>query len=44
EAGDTLPGTAKVKLMWALANLDDPTAAMGEDVAGELQRRSVPWT
>jgi glutamyl-tRNA(Gln) amidotransferase subunit D len=44
EAGDTLPGTAKVKLMWALANLDDPEAAMGENVAGELQERSVPWT
>jgi glutamyl-tRNA(Gln) amidotransferase subunit D len=44
EAGDTLPGTAKVKLMWALANHDDPAAAMREDVAGELQERSVPWT
>jgi glutamyl-tRNA(Gln) amidotransferase subunit D len=44
EAGDTLPGTAKVKLMWALANLDDPEAAMGENLAGELQQRSVPWT
>jgi glutamyl-tRNA(Gln) amidotransferase subunit D len=44
EAGDTLPGTAKVKLMWALANHDDPAAAMGEDLVGELQERSVPWT
>ena len=44
EAGDTLPGTAKVKLMWALANLDDPAAAMRRPVAGELQERSVPWT
>jgi glutamyl-tRNA(Gln) amidotransferase subunit D len=44
EAGDTLPGTAKVKLMWALANHDDPAAAMGEDHVGELQDRSVPWT
>jgi glutamyl-tRNA(Gln) amidotransferase subunit D len=44
EAGDTLPGTAKVKLMWALANLDDPAGAMGENLAGELQERSVPWT
>jgi glutamyl-tRNA(Gln) amidotransferase subunit D len=44
EAGDTLPGTAKVKLMWALANRDDPAAAMRADVAGELQTRSVPWT
>jgi glutamyl-tRNA(Gln) amidotransferase subunit D len=44
EAGDTLPGTAKVKLMWALAHLDDPAAAMGRSLAGELQARSVPWT
>jgi glutamyl-tRNA(Gln) amidotransferase subunit D len=44
EAGDTLPGTAKVKLMWAVANLDDPAAAMGRSLAGELQERSVPWT
>ncbi|ELZ32833.1 glutamyl-tRNA(Gln) amidotransferase subunit D [Halogeometricum pallidum JCM 14848] len=43
EAGDTLPGTAKVKLMWALANLEDPAGAMGRDLAGELQERSVPW-
>jgi glutamyl-tRNA(Gln) amidotransferase subunit D len=44
EAGDTLPGTAKVKLMWALANADEPAEAMTEDLAGELQARSVPWT
>jgi glutamyl-tRNA(Gln) amidotransferase subunit D len=44
EAGDTLPGTAKVKLMWALANHPDPASAMGEDLVGELQTRSVPWT
>ncbi|MFB6250877.1 MAG: Glu-tRNA(Gln) amidotransferase subunit GatD [Halobellus sp.] len=44
EAGDTLPGTAKVKLMWALANHDDPEAAMKRSLAGELQQRSVPWT
>jgi glutamyl-tRNA(Gln) amidotransferase subunit D len=43
ECGDTLPGTAKVKLMWALANHDDPRAAMGENLVGELQERSVPW-
>ena len=43
EAGDTLPGTAKVKLMWALANHPEPTAAMREDLVGELQERSVPW-
>ncbi|MFA1612008.1 Glu-tRNA(Gln) amidotransferase subunit GatD [Halobellus rubicundus] len=44
EAGDTLPGTAKVKLMWALANRDDPETAMRRSLAGELQERSVPWT
>jgi glutamyl-tRNA(Gln) amidotransferase subunit D len=38
-----LPGTAKVKLMWALANADDPADAMRRDLAGELQRRSTPW-
>jgi glutamyl-tRNA(Gln) amidotransferase subunit D len=43
EAGDTLPGTAKVKLMWALANHDAPTEVMGENLVGELQERSVPW-
>jgi len=44
EAGDTLPGTATVKLMWALANREDPAAAMGESLSGELTERSVPWT
>ncbi|MFB6108186.1 MAG: Glu-tRNA(Gln) amidotransferase subunit GatD [Haloplanus sp.] len=44
EAGDTLPETATVKLMWALANVGDPADAMGESLAGELQARSVPWT
>ena len=43
EAGDTLPGTAKVKLMWALANAEDVEAAMGTSLAGEIQTRSVPW-
>ncbi len=43
ECGDTLPGTAKVKLMWALENHDNPKEAMGEDLVGELQERSVPW-
>ncbi|QCC58348.1 Glu-tRNA(Gln) amidotransferase subunit GatD [Natrinema thermotolerans] len=43
EAGDTLPGTAKVKLMWALANSDDVAEAMGTSLAGEIQERSVPW-
>jgi glutamyl-tRNA(Gln) amidotransferase subunit D len=44
EGEDTLPGTAKVKLMWVLANRDDPAAAMGESLAGEVTDRSVPWT
>ncbi|QLG26178.1 Glu-tRNA(Gln) amidotransferase subunit GatD [Halorarum halophilum] len=43
EAGDTLPGTAKVKLMWALANVEDPADAMGRDLAGELTEESRPW-
>jgi glutamyl-tRNA(Gln) amidotransferase subunit D len=43
EAGDTLPGTAKVKLMWALANAENPRTAMRESLAGELTERSVPW-
>ncbi|ELY88806.1 Glu-tRNA(Gln) amidotransferase subunit GatD [Natrialba taiwanensis] len=43
EAGDTLPGTAKVKLMWALANEASAEEAMQTSLAGELQERSVPW-
>ncbi|WP_436347181.1 Glu-tRNA(Gln) amidotransferase subunit GatD [Natronorubrum sp. FCH18a] len=43
EAGDTLPGTAKVKLMWALEHSDDVEEAMGTSLAGEMQERSVPW-
>ncbi|MFC6903939.1 Glu-tRNA(Gln) amidotransferase subunit GatD [Halalkalicoccus tibetensis] len=46
EAGDTLPGTAKVKLMWALANAGSATEAeelLRESIAGELTERSVPW-
>ncbi|WP_138007155.1 Glu-tRNA(Gln) amidotransferase subunit GatD [Halalkalirubrum salinum] len=47
EAGDTLAGTAKVKLMWALANLaGEQTAvrdAMRSDLAGELTEESQPW-
>jgi len=43
EAGDTLPETAKVKLMWALANSETPEDLMQRDVAGELTQRSVPW-
>ncbi|MFB6162690.1 MAG: Glu-tRNA(Gln) amidotransferase subunit GatD [Halococcoides sp.] len=44
EAGDTLPETATVKLMWALANRADVPATMEESVAGERTERSVPWT
>ena len=43
EAGDTLPGTAKVKLMWALANSSDPAEAMRRNLAGELTEESRPW-
>jgi glutamyl-tRNA(Gln) amidotransferase subunit D len=46
EAGDTLPGTAKVKLMWALANCDDEASVaelMRRDLAGELTEESQPW-
>jgi len=43
EGEDVLPGTAKVKLMWVLANRDDPATAMAEDLAGEINERSVPW-
>ncbi len=43
EAGDTLPGTAKVKLMWTLANTGDPADAMRRNVAGELTEESRPW-
>ncbi|WP_265110117.1 Glu-tRNA(Gln) amidotransferase subunit GatD [Halosolutus halophilus] len=43
EAGDTLPGTAKGKLMWALENAEDVEEAMGTSLAGELRERSVPW-
>ncbi|MEY7850529.1 Glu-tRNA(Gln) amidotransferase subunit GatD [Natrarchaeobius sp. A-rgal3] len=43
EAGDTLPGTAKVKLMWTLANAEDVEEAMQTSLAGEIQERSVPW-
>jgi glutamyl-tRNA(Gln) amidotransferase subunit D len=44
EGEDMLPGTAKVKLMWALANTGDAAATMRESLAGEIQVRSVPWT
>ena len=44
EAGDTLPETAYVKLMWALENVESVGETMRRPVAGELQERSVPWT
>ena len=44
EGEDMLPGTAKVKLMWALANVENVEEAMGTSLAGEIQDRSVPWT
>ncbi|PSP67923.1 Glu-tRNA(Gln) amidotransferase GatDE subunit D [Halobacteriales archaeon QH_8_67_27] len=44
EGEDTLPGTAKVKLMWALANVERVEAAMSTSLAGEIRDRSVPWT
>ena len=43
EAGDTLPGTGKVKLMWALANAENPTETMARSLAGELTEESQPW-
>jgi glutamyl-tRNA(Gln) amidotransferase subunit D len=44
EAGDTLPETAYVKLMWALANVESVAETMRKPIEGELQERSVPWT
>lgn len=44
EAGDTLPGTAKVKLMWALANTVNVGSTMRTSLAGELTAQSRPWT
>mgnify|MGYP000489459709 CR=1 FL=1 len=43
EAEDTLPGTAYVKLMWALANREDVEATMRESLAGEYTKQSRPW-
>ena len=44
EGEDTLPGTAKVKLMWALANAADVEEAMRTSLAGEITAQSRPWT
>jgi glutamyl-tRNA(Gln) amidotransferase subunit D len=43
EGEDMLPGTATVKLMWALANSEDVADTMAEPLAGEIQERSTPW-
>ena len=43
EGGDMLPGTAKVKLMWALANTDNPSESMQISLAGEITEPSRPW-
>ena len=43
EGEDILPGTAKVKLMWTLANSEDVADTMATPLAGEIQRRSTPW-
>jgi glutamyl-tRNA(Gln) amidotransferase subunit D len=45
ETKDTLPGTAKVKLMWALANEENEenvAETMATPIAGECTERSVP--
>jgi glutamyl-tRNA(Gln) amidotransferase subunit D len=44
EGEDMLPGTAKVKLMWALANAEHIAETMQTPLAGEITERSVPWT
>jgi len=44
EGEDMLPGTASVKLMWALANAESVPDAIATSLAGEVQDRSVPWT
>jgi glutamyl-tRNA(Gln) amidotransferase subunit D len=44
EGEDMLPGTAKVKLMWALANAESIAETMRTPLAGEIQERSTPWT
>ncbi len=44
EGEDMLPGTAKVKLMWVLANAESVADAVRQPIAGEITERSVPWT
>ena len=43
EGEDMLPGTAKVKLMWALENSTEPATTLQQPIAGEITERSVPW-
>ncbi|WP_435333729.1 Glu-tRNA(Gln) amidotransferase subunit GatD [Haloarchaeobius sp. TZWWS8] len=45
EGEDMLPATAKVKLMWVLANRDESEVAraMREPLAGEITEQSRPW-
>ncbi|AHG04623.1 glutamyl-tRNA(Gln) amidotransferase [Halobacterium sp. DL1] len=43
EGEDMLPGTAKVKLMWALANTESVAETIRTPIAGEITERSVPW-
>ncbi|MFB6282630.1 MAG: Glu-tRNA(Gln) amidotransferase subunit GatD [Halobacteria archaeon] len=43
EGEDMLPETAYVKLMWVLANSEDPGEAMKTDLAGEITDCSRPW-
>jgi len=43
EGEDVLPGTARVKLMWALANSESVAETMRAPVAGEITERSTPW-
>jgi len=42
EGEDMLPGTAKVKLMWALSNTESVAATMRRPLAGEITDRSTP--
>jgi glutamyl-tRNA(Gln) amidotransferase subunit D len=42
EGEDLLPGTAKVKLMWTLANAESVAETIRTPLAGEITERSVP--
>jgi len=43
EGEDILPGTAKVKLMWALENTENVADTIQTPIAGEIQDQSRPW-